>query len=207
MSKEESTIEMFVGGLVLDPNTQAPVVILKDEEGGINLPIWIGISEATSIASIIKGLQMARPLTHDLMQQIFGLLGASLQRIFITDLVDSTYYAELMLAVGDKALIIDCRPSDAIALALRAEAPIFVSEIVLEKARVTAEAVTPGDGDEAESSTTGGSEGAEEDEGDFLADDVADRMIAEESDFKAIDKDKWNELLKGLDVEDFKHKM
>ena len=114
----DTAIEMFVGGLVLDPNTQAPVVVLKDESGDIALPIWIGVAEATSIASAIKQLTMQRPLTHDLMQDIFAEVGVKVQRVVITDLKDSTYFAELVLSHGDKALIMDSRPSDAIAIAI-----------------------------------------------------------------------------------------
>ena len=132
----DTAIEMFVGGLVLDPNTQAPVVILKDETGEINLPIWIGIAEATSIASAIKQLAMARPLTHDLMYDIFLELGVRVQRIVITELKDSTYFSELILSYGDKAIILDSRPSDAIAIALRASAPIFVAQSVLDQAKI-----------------------------------------------------------------------
>ena len=87
---EDSAIEMFVGGLVLDPNTQAPVVILKDEEGKYILPIWIGVAEATSIASAIKQVTMARPLTHDLMHDIFLQVDLKVQRVVITELKEST---------------------------------------------------------------------------------------------------------------------
>ena len=132
---DETAVEMFVGGLVLDPNTQAPVVVLKDESGEICLPIWIGIAEATSIATAIKQVGMERPLTHDLMHEIFGQLDVSVQRVVITELRESTYYAELILSQGDRVLIIDSRPSDAIAVALRASAPIFVVQGVLDQAK------------------------------------------------------------------------
>src|SRR5438309_205943 len=133
----ETAIEMFVGGLVLDPHSQHPVVVLKDESGNVALPIWIGVAEATSIAAAIKQLTMPRPLTHDLMTDIFGELGVKVQRIVITDLKDSTYYAELILSHGDKALIIDSRPSDAIAIAIRASAPIFVAQHVIDQAKMS----------------------------------------------------------------------
>src|SRR5438093_2492809 len=109
-AEKDTALEMYVGGLMLDPNTQAPVVVLKDESGDICLPIWIGIAEATSIASAIKQVNMARPLTHDLMNDIFNELDVKVQRIVITDLRDSTYYAELVLSHGYKILIIDSRP-------------------------------------------------------------------------------------------------
>jgi bifunctional DNase/RNase len=189
----DTAIEMFVGGLLLDPNTQAPVVVLKDESGDIHLPIWIGIAEATSIASAIKQLNMARPLTHDLMYDIFLELGIRVQRIVITELKDATYYAELILSYGDKALILDSRPSDAIAIALRASAPIFVTQQVLEQARV------------AFATNTSAKTGEQTAKGEGQATEEA--AGPEAPDFKNIDKDKWNELLSELDPDDFKYKM
>lgn len=190
MSKDDA-VEMFVGGLVLDPNTQAPVVILKDESGKLNLPIWIGIAEATSIAGVLKGLAMTRPLTHDLLGNILSEVGVSLERVIITDLKDSTYYAEMILSHGDKAMIIDARPSDAIALALRVDAPIYVAQEVLEQAQVAIEATEP----------TEDSEQSPE-----VAQEL-EEASADEKDFRNIDKDKWNELLGELDPDDFKYKM
>lgn len=187
MTKEHA-IEMFVGGLVLDPNTQAPVVVLKDESGEICLPIWIGVAEATSIASAIKQLTMARPLTHDLMNEIFEEVDIRLQRVIITELKDSTYFAELILSHGDKALVLDSRPSDAIALALRASAPIFVAQQVLDQAKITF------------SSETQPSE-------DAASADSQNNPESKSQDFKNIDKDKWNEILNELDPDDFKYKM
>lgn len=190
--RDDTAIEMFVGGLVLDPNTQAPVVVLKDETGQVVLPIWIGIAEATSIASAIKQVNMARPLTHDLMHDIFGEIGVRVQRVVITELKDSTYYAELVLSHGDKALIVDSRPSDAIGIALRASAPIYVTQSVLDQAKVTFSAElspavpTEHEGEGEEQGETGG---------------------PEREDFKNIDKDKWTEILSKLDPDDFKYKM
>ena len=100
---EETAIEMFVGGLMMDPNTQAPVVVLKDESGDVILPIWIGVPEATSIASALKQVQMSRPLTHDLMKEIFDQLGVVVQRIVIHDLKESTYFANLG---GDDSVLV-----------------------------------------------------------------------------------------------------
>lgn len=186
---QETAVEMYVSGLVLDPNTQAPVVVLKDASGDIHLPIWIGIAEATSIASAIKQLNMARPLTHDLMSEALHQLGARVERVVITDLKDSTYFAELVVAVGDRAIVLDSRPSDAIALAVRADAPILVVEKVLMEAKTAV--VVSGEAGEGASET---SESAEEEE-------------SGPADFKQIDKDKWNEILAELDADDFKYKM
>ena len=193
MTAPDTAIEMFVGGLVLDPNTQAPVVILKDEKGNIALPIWIGIAEATSIASAIKQVTMARPLTHDLMHDVFGELGVRVERVVITDLRDSTYFAELVLSVGEKALVFDSRPSDAIAIALRAAAPIYVVPQVLDQAKVTFSSIMGGEAAEGGESQEGeGEEGEDKPEG---------------SDFASLDKDKWAELLEKLNPDDFKYKM
>lgn len=191
MSKD-TALEMFVGGLMLDPNTQAPVVVLKDESGDICLPIWIGVAEATSIASAIKQVEMTRPLTHDLMYDVLSELGVKVKSVVITDLKDSTYYAELVLSHGDRALIIDSRPSDAIAIALRGSAPIYVTQKVLDQAKIT---FAQKHGDEEKQG--GGVEGeGEENQAPIMG-----------SDFAQIDKDKWNEILDNLDPDDFKYKM
>lgn len=196
----EAAIEMFVGGLVVDPATQAPIVVLKDETGSVTLPIWIGITEATSIASAIKQIAMARPLTHDLFYDLLLQLGITVQRIVITELKESTYFAELLLGQGDKVIVLDSRPSDAIAMALRASAPIYVAQQVLEQARVAFASqeqgapVTPPSPSEGEPPAEG--EGVHE-EGE----------MPPSSDFQAVDKTKWEEILSQLDPDDFKYKM
>lgn len=194
---EETAIEMFVGGLVLDPNTQTPVVVLKDETGNVALPIWIGVAEATSIASVIKQVAMQRPLTHDLMIQTFQEIGVSVQRIMINELKDSTYFAELILAQGDKIIMLDARPSDAIAIALRAHAPIFVASKVIEQARMhfTSSENAPSD------PVAGAAEVSP------LNPDGTEDPTGGGPDFKNISKDKWQEILKELDPDDFKYKM
>lgn len=193
MASTETAIEMFVGGLVLDPNTQAPVVILKDETGQIALPIWIGIAEATSIASAIKQVTMARPLTHDLMYDIFGELGVMVQRVVITDLKDSTYYAELVLSIGEKMLVMDCRPSDAMAISLRASAPIYVAQAVLDQAKVSFSQQEGSSGEEGGNSSDESQEGDKEGE--------------KRDEFITTSREKWSDLLAKLDPDDFKYKM
>lgn len=188
----ENAVEMFVGGLVLDPNTQAPVVILKDEAGELCLPIWIGVSEATSIASAIKQVTMARPLTHDLLFDIVNEAGMKVERIIITDLRESTYFAELVVTLGDKALVFDSRPSDAIGIAVRASAPIFVAQHVLDQAKIAFPNRAPSSEKPEEGSPEGSEEAPEE---------------AQQADFASVDKDKWNEILDELDPDDFKYKM
>jgi bifunctional DNase/RNase len=132
----EHFILMTVGGLTLDPVTKTPIVILKDSENKLNLPIWIGLLEATAMATELEGIKMARPMTHDLLRDMLTELGASVEAIEVTDLRDNTYYALIHLDVGGQRLAIDCRPSDAISLALRTKSPIYVAKKVLESSSV-----------------------------------------------------------------------
>ena len=131
MAREEF-IEMRVGGLTLDPVTKTPIVILKDPDNKLNLPIWIGLMEATAMATELEGIKMARPMTHDLLRSIVDTLGGVVEAIEVSDLRESTYYASICLAVNGRTVSIDSRPSDAISLALRTKSPIFVAKKVLE---------------------------------------------------------------------------
>jgi bifunctional DNase/RNase len=128
-------IEMKVAGITLDPMTKMPIVILKDGSGDNALPIWIGIAEASAIATQLEKIDLARPMTHDLLRNVLNELHVNLEKVEVTDLKDNTYFAILHLKVGDEILPVDSRPSDAIALALRTESPIFVHEEVLNKSR------------------------------------------------------------------------
>ncbi len=132
----ENFIEMRIGGLTLDPVTKTPIVILKDAENKLTLPIWIGLMEATAMATELEGIKMARPMTHDLLRDLISQLGGEIESIEVTELRDNTYYATICLQVGDKKLSIDSRPSDAISLALRTKSPIFVAKQVLEASNV-----------------------------------------------------------------------
>jgi bifunctional DNase/RNase len=136
MSKREDTIQMSVGGLTLDPVTKTPIVILKDTDNKLNLPIWIGLLEATAMATEIEGIKMARPMTHDLLKNILGEVGCAVESVEITELKENTYYALVHINVGGRALVVDSRPSDAIALALRTKSPIYVAKAVLEASSV-----------------------------------------------------------------------
>jgi bifunctional DNase/RNase len=127
---------MTVGGLTLDPVTKTPIVILKDSDNKLNLPIWIGLLEATAMATELEGIKMARPMTHDLLRSVLGELGASVEAIEVTDLRDNTYYALIHVVIDGRRLAIDCRPSDAISLALRTKSPIYVAKKVLESSSV-----------------------------------------------------------------------
>lgn len=127
-------VKMTVKGLTVDPMTNVPIVILSDEENQKALPIWIGIFEASAILSQLEKINTARPMTHDLIKNIILQLGSKVTNITVTELKDNTYYAVIELLINEKKLVIDSRPSDAIALALRVDAPILVAEEVIEKA-------------------------------------------------------------------------
>lgn len=128
-------LRMKVYGLTIDPMTNSPIIILKDLEGDKTLPIWIGLLEATAIASEMENVKFSRPMTHDLLKNLLDQLNIRVARIEICDLRDNTFYALVYLAAQDKELTMDARPSDAIALALRMQAPIFVEEEVIQKSK------------------------------------------------------------------------
>lgn len=136
MIKRENTIQMTVGGLTLDPVTKTPIVILKDGENKLNLPIWIGLLEATAMATELEGIKMARPMTHDLLRSVLSEMGGSVEAVEITELKENTYYAQIYLNAAGRQLSIDSRPSDAIALALRTKSPIYVAKEVLEASSI-----------------------------------------------------------------------
>jgi bifunctional DNase/RNase len=129
-------ILMSVGGLTLDPVTKTPIVVLRDAENKLNLPIWIGLLEATAMATEIEGIKMARPMTHDLLNTVIRELGAAVEAIEVNDLRDNTFFATVRLRRHDEILTIDSRPSDAISLALRTKSPIYVAKKVLEQSSV-----------------------------------------------------------------------
>ncbi len=128
-------IEMTIKGLMVDPVTNMPIIILRDKDGQKVLPIWVGIFEANAIALQIENVATPRPMTHDLLKNVITDLDASVQKIVVCDLKDNTFYALIHLLVNGHTVAIDARPSDAIALALRAKAPIFVEDVVIENAR------------------------------------------------------------------------
>lgn len=128
-------LEMKIRGLLMDPTTNSPIVILKDINSDAMLPIWVGPFEANSIASEIEKIAPPRPMTHDLLRNAINLFGAEVQRIVVTELRDNTFYAVIEMEWNGNRLILDARPSDAIALALRADCPIFVNEEVLKSSQ------------------------------------------------------------------------
>lgn len=128
-------LPMAVSRLTIDPLTNSPIVILKEVEGDRTLPIWIGLLEATAIASELEGIKFSRPMTHDLLKNILGLVDVKVKRVEVCDLKNNTYYALIHIIHNGKEIAIDARPSDALALSLRVNAPIFVSEEVVKQSK------------------------------------------------------------------------
>jgi len=124
-------IEMKIRGLMMDPAANTPIIILKDVNGDSMLPIWVGPFEANAIAVEIEKLSTQRPMTHDLLKNIIWEFGASVRRIVITDLIENTFLAVIELTRNGEVMVIDSRPSDAIALALRVDCPIYVNDEVI----------------------------------------------------------------------------
>jgi bifunctional DNase/RNase len=129
----EMLTPMVIAGLTVDPLTNSPIVILKEIQGEKTLPIWIGLLEATAIASELEGIKFSRPMTHDLLRNIMSVVDVKVNRVEVCDLKNNTYFAIIHLTHGGKEMSIDARPSDALAISLRMGAPIFVSDEVIKK--------------------------------------------------------------------------
>ena len=130
-------VEMKIRGLMMDPVTNMPIVILKDVNGTTVLPIWVGIYEANAIALEIEKVTTPRPMTHDLLKNMLLGLDARVHKVVVSDLRDDTFYALIWLEADGQVLSIDSRPSDALALALRVDCPIFVEDEVLKNSKVS----------------------------------------------------------------------
>src|ERR1700689_2335208 len=128
-------LEMKIRGLMMDPQTNNPIVVLKDVNGTAILPIWVGPYEAHAIALEIEKVAPARPMTHDLIRNVLFGLEASVKKIVVSDLKDDTFYAVIWLERDGEMISIDSRPSDALAIALRMDCPIFVDDTVLKTSR------------------------------------------------------------------------
>lgn len=126
---------MVISGIAIDPLTNGPIVILKELKGDRTLPIWIGILEATAIASELEGVKFSRPMTHDLLKNILGKMNVKVTKVEVCDLRNNTYYALIHMIHNGKEIAIDARPSDALALSLRVKAPIYVSEEVIKQSQ------------------------------------------------------------------------
>jgi len=127
--------EMEISGLTIDPASNAPIVILKSLDGEHALPIWIGILEATAIATELENVRFARPMTHDLFKNFMDMLKIKISKIEVCDLKDNTFFAQIYFSFNGQSYNIDARPSDAMALALRSGCPIFVDDEVLQKSK------------------------------------------------------------------------
>lgn len=134
--REAMDIEVRIRGLMMDPATSMPIVVLKDIASETVMPIWVGIFEANAIALEIEKVAAPRPMTHDLTRNLIRHLNATLERVVISELKDDTFFAVLWLRQGDERVALDARPSDALALALRADCPIYVTEQVMQLARL-----------------------------------------------------------------------
>jgi bifunctional DNase/RNase len=130
-------IEMTIKGLIVDPVTNMPIVILKDLAGEKVLPIWVGVFEANAFALQVENVSTPRPMTHDLLRNVIADLDGRVDRVVVSELRDNTFYATIHMTVRGEALAIDARPSDAIALALRTRAPILVADEVIDNAKTT----------------------------------------------------------------------
>ena len=128
-------IEVKIRGLMMDPSSGTPIIILKDVNSETMLPIWVGAYEANAIALQIENVATPRPMTHDLLRNIITDLDGRVDRIVVSDLKENTFYAIVHLTVRGERVAVDARPSDAIALALRTRAPILVEELVIENAK------------------------------------------------------------------------
>jgi len=169
--------EVKVASLGLDKASNTPVVILQEMDGERVLPIWIGPGEASAIAMELAGMKFSRPLTHDLFTTLMQGLGSELQRVLITKVVDNTYHAELILRRDGEMVSIDARPSDSIAIALRAKAPIFAHDDLLEEASIEIQSA------------------------DMEAGDIFEGADAEEP--AGMDAEQLKEYLKKMNPEDF----
>ncbi len=129
-------IEVRIRGLMMDPNTNMPIVVLKDVGSEAIMPIWVGIFEANAIAIEIEKVSPPRPMTHDLARNIMQYMNGKLEKIVITELRDDTFFAVLWMRQNEDLITLDARPSDAIALALRADCPIYVTEQVMQSAKL-----------------------------------------------------------------------
>jgi len=196
MGDDDHMREVQVASLGLDKSSNTPVVILREREGDGVLPIWIGPGEASAIAMKLAGIEFSRPLTHDLLTTVVQGLGSELLRVLITKVVDNTYYASLVFRRNGDVISIDSRPSDSIALALRAEAPIFADESLLELTSMEIEEAELAS-DEAPKEFLG----MQEDAGGASPGSAAFREGGEES--REVDAEGLREYLKGLNPEDF----
>lgn len=140
--------KVTISGLILDPDSNTPILLLKSEKHDQALPIWIGLLEATAIATSLKSIHFDRPMTHDLFLNFVRLTGAVITSVEVCDIQDNTFFARINFSSSESSFSLDSRPSDAIAIALRAGAPIFVDEVVFQKSSEKDEPVSAADDSE-----------------------------------------------------------
>ncbi len=141
-------IEMTIKGFVVDPVTKMPIVVLSDDDGARVLPLRVGIFEAHAIALQTENIPTPRPMTHDLLRTVIADLKAAVEKIVVSDLKDNTFYALIYLRIGGELVAVDSRPSDAIALALRVRAPIYVDDSVIDNAKSLYSSPNKGDSEQ-----------------------------------------------------------
>jgi len=130
-------LKVSIAGLTIDPASNTPIIILKSEENDQAVPIWIGLLEATAIASALQDIKFDRPMTHDLFKNFTDLIDITIEKVEVCDIQDSTFYAKIYFIYEKGNFSMDARPSDAIALALRYNAPIYVDDDVIEKSKIS----------------------------------------------------------------------
>jgi hypothetical protein len=140
----QNCVEVRIRGLLMDPATSMPIIVLKDVSSDIVMPIWVGIFEANAIALEIEKVAAPRPMSHDLTRNLIHNLNGQLEYIVISELKDDTFFAQLWLRQGGHPIVVDARPSDAIALALRADCPIYVAEEVIQSAKLNTSGTAEG---------------------------------------------------------------
>jgi bifunctional DNase/RNase len=127
--------KVSIAGMTMDPTSNTPIIVLKPEDDDRAIPIWIGLLEATSIASVLQNIKLDRPMTHDLFKNLLDRLEIVVDKIEVCDLKENTFYAKIHFSSDGKSFSMDSRPSDAIAIALRFDAPIYIDDKVIEKSQ------------------------------------------------------------------------
>ncbi len=204
---EESTVEMFIDSLVVDPRTGQPIIILRNEQKNHVLPIWIGAPEATSIAAAIKQIPLPRPLTHDLVALLLTQLGARVERVLISALKEGTFYSDILVTRGDTIVRVDARPSDALAIAIRTSAPIYVAQSVIEQSKDAGDVIKKLMSMRIEGRSTQGDDEEQPQDGDESAGPESQSPVNQMSQMTSADlndKEKLHELLNQLGKDDFK---
>jgi hypothetical protein len=138
---DKGFVEVVVHGLTMDPKNNNPVILLKQKDGQKVMPIWIGLFEANSIAMSLGEVDVPRPMTHDLLKSVLEQSGLNVERVAVTELKDNTFYATIFLRSNDSQIQVDSRPSDAIALAVRSQCPIFIMDSIFTQSSIDLDSI------------------------------------------------------------------